>query len=434
MNNAETLLRRRQATIERADVPEELEARLREALERKKRPSRAMRWKASAAAVLLVLSLLGYHADTLAYYGKKILGYDQIMNGTLRTLNEMGKGQAVGRTFTFRNGTMLTLDGIMLDGNQLLVFYTVQNPAGKVEAVNLSPFMTIRGLAGVYQSQGAAGIINETNTEIKYIASYRPPYFFEKTLRLNFSRLDGDMREEGSIKFILDRRQAMGYILKQAINRSIAADGTNIRFDTITASPTTTVIRGTIQNTLELAADQIRGERMFPGGLEIALLADGKEIDRQGGGMSTNLDGITFEQEFDALPAELRELEIRLVSFGAEHEVGEQFALPEDGQPSTITILGQSITIDGVREKQNETLVTITSEENMVLSKVRLLADGAEVHLEKTIDSSYKKLSDGTILHTRTLHFPGTGEELLLDIRRMKYNKTYDEGISVPVD
>jgi len=435
MLDAEAMLRRQKAAIDQLEVPSELEARLRNAVMNGREPvSRRLNWRLAAAAVVLVVSLLGYHADTLAYYGTKLLGYNQIMTGTLRELNELGKGQIVGRSYTFRTGMSITLDGIMLDGNQLLAFYTVKDPAGQVEAVNLSPFMTLKGLVGEYQPQGASGIINDANTEIKYIASFRPPYLFEKTLRLTFVLQDGSGREDGSIRFTLDRRQAMGYTLRQAINRTIEADGTKIRFETIAASPTTTVISGTIQTTLELAVDQLRGERMFPGNLEIELLADGKAVARQGAGMSTDLSGMTFEQEFDALPEGLQELTIRLVRFGADHAVGEQIALSKEGLPVTVTILGQSITVNAVREETDNTFVTITSEERVVLTKVRLLADDKEIGLEETSDSTLEKLPDGTILHTRTLRFPGTGEDLRLDIRRMKYAKEYDESIVIPVE
>lgn len=435
MNEAEIVLRRQKEAIDREEVPAEMEERLRDTLMgRRKQLSRRMNWKVTAAAALLIFSLLGYHADTLAYYGNKLLGYDQIMTGALRELNELGKGQPVGRSYTFRNGTTVTLDGIMLDGNQTLVFYTVGTPAGNADKVNVDPFLTIKGMLGEYRMESASGITNETNTETKYIALFPPPYFFEKNLELRFSLAADEERENGFIKFTLDRRRAMGYTLKKAVNQTIVADGTSIRFETISASPMSTVLRGTIQTPLELTVDQIRGERIFPGELEISLLADGKEIARRSGGMTTDLKGITFKQEFDALPDGLRELEARLVRFGAEHVVGEQFALPKGELPAAITVLGQSITVNAVREARVDTFVTITSEESVILSKVRLLLDGAEAGLEETIDSSYEKMTDGTILHTRTLHFPGIGEEMRLDIRRMKYAKNYDERISIPVE
>ena len=46
----------------------------------------------------------------------------------------------------------------------------------------------------------------------------------------------------------------------------------------------------------------------------------------------------------------------------------------------------------------------------------------------------YDKLHDGTIMHTRTLRFLGTGDELELDVQRMTYSKDYDEMIEIPIN
>ncbi len=75
--------------------------------------------------------------DTLAYYGKKLIGYDMVMNGTLQELNQLGKGQEIGEAYTFQNGVTLSLDGIMLDGNQLLAFYTLYDPRGTIGEIDL---------------------------------------------------------------------------------------------------------------------------------------------------------------------------------------------------------------------------------------------------------------------------------------------------------
>ncbi len=50
------------------------------------------------------------------------------------------------------------------------------------------------------------------------------------------------------------------------------------------------------------------------------------------------------------------------------------------------------------------------------MSKVYLLGDGQKIALEKTIDDTYEKTEEGTILHTRTLLFLGQGEDLKLSM------------------
>lgn len=42
--------------------------------------------------------------DTLAFYGKKLIGYESVMNGTLKELNQLGKGQIIGKSHTFSRG------------------------------------------------------------------------------------------------------------------------------------------------------------------------------------------------------------------------------------------------------------------------------------------------------------------------------------------
>ncbi len=60
----------------------------------------------------------------MAYYSKKILGVDPVLNGTLKQLNEEGLGQPVDETITLTNETKFTVNGVMTDENQLILFYT----------------------------------------------------------------------------------------------------------------------------------------------------------------------------------------------------------------------------------------------------------------------------------------------------------------------
>lgn len=69
-------------------------------------------------------------------------------------------------------------------------------------------------------------------------------------------------------------------------------------------------------------------------------------------------------------------------------------------------------------EKEGDTYITITTDENTLLSKVYLYIDGEKVDLKETIPK---------INNTRTLKFEGTGEDLVLSIERIKYNKSYNE-------
>lgn len=60
--------------------------------------------------------------------------------------------------------------------------------------------------------------------------------------------------------------------------------------------------------------------------------------------------------------------------------------------------------------------------------------DGKKVSLEQTIMDKSDKLLDGTIIHTRTLRFLGTGDVLELDVQRMTYSKSNHEMLEIPID
>ena len=428
MENIEKMLEERKKTLDKMEVPEELEARLSRALNGKRALTPGNNsWKIKAAAVCLAVLLVGYNFNTLAFYGKKLLGYDQVMNGTLKQLNELGKGQLIGESYTFRNGVSVTLDGIMLDESQMLAFYTVRDPQGQVDLVNLQPMIQINGLFGRYMMEGGQGEMNEEKNEIKWLMGFEPPFFLERTLHFKFGLIDENTLEEGVISFKLDRRKAMGRTLKKTIDQTFELEQTKIKFESILASPTRTVIYGSIQNILELAQDQLRGERLRANDLSVRLIANNTEvISRQGGSMSTGIRGITFEQSFDALPADLQSLHIHLESMSVDRDVHEKVPLNKDGTKREIEILGQKVEINRVYEADESTFVTITSDESTVLTRVYLMVDGNKAELLNTVTKNHDKLPDGQIRHTRTLHFPGKGDDLTLHIERITFTELYN--------
>jgi hypothetical protein len=146
------------------------------------------------------------------------------------------------------------------------------------------------------------------------------------------------------------------------------------------------------------------------------------------------MKGIKFEARYDALPQDLEKLQLHLVSFGAEHEVNELIKLDNASSSQNFQVKGQNITIEKIDEIKGETFVTITTEETVVLSRVYLLANNNRVELTETINGKYDKKEDGTIAHTRTLRFKAAAEDLQLEIKRIKYEKAYDEYVSIPID
>lgn len=423
MNNLEKLLNEQKIKLDKLEVPTNMEDRLRNNLNdiptKRKKSIRS-----KVAALIIVVLLLGYNMDTLAYYSKQLIGYESIMDGTLKELNELGKGQIIDKSYTFKNGVRVTLDGVMLDDNKMIVFYSIYDPSGDVEnLIMVGP--TIVGSFGQGYYGGGQGITDESGHKINWIISYDSPKFYEKKMKLQFN-LDG---EQGEIPFKLDRNKAMGHSIKINVNKKIELDGRSFTIQSLMASPTSTVIKGQIQNILELGMDYIKEERFRPENIDIILVADGREVEIKGSGMSTNMDGIKFNINYDVLPESTKKIELKLKSFGGDHDTNQLIKLVK-GESEDIKVLDQDISIDNVYEDDGKTYITITTEESLTLSRVYLNIDGEKKNLIQTIPVELDKIVNGDrvrINSTRTLEFEGVGEELELDIQRIRYNKQYDK-------
>lgn len=428
MNNIENLLNEEKKKLDKIEMPNGMEDSLRTALNnvgvKKKK-----RFQMRAVAIIIIVLLLSYNMDTLAFYGKKLIGYDDVMNGTLQRLNEMGKGQLINKSHTFSDGVEVVLDGVMLDDNNMIVFYTINDPNG--DAMDKDIDVYIKGFFGGNLTHSGAGIISEDGTKMNWIINtHDVPMFFERsmTFEVNYRHDDNSM-EYGEIDFRLDRNQAVGKSLKININKEMELGNRSIRVKSMVASPTTTIVKGEIQNILELGLDYIKDMRLRPYDIEMELKADGKIVDEQGGGMSSDSKGSTFHVNFDALPPDTKNIELRLISFNGDYDVKEIFEL-EKGKSVNFKVLEQDVKINDVYEENGSTYINFTTEDNIQLSRVYLNIDGERYELQETIYSSDEKVVDGDkakILYTRTMRFEGTGDKLELDIQRIMYNKAYDE-------
>ena len=423
MNNIDELLNDEKRKLDNLKVPTTMEDRLRSSLDntptKKKKSIRAR-----VAALIIVVLLFSYNVDTLAYYGKQLIGYENIMDGTLSELNKLGKGQIIDKSYTFNNGIKVNLDAIMLDDNNLIVFYSIYDPKGDVENLN-TVIPSVLGLCGKRYYGGGHGIIDDSNQQMNWIVEYESPRFYERRLKLQFS-LDG---EQGEIKFKLDRNKAMGHSIKLSIDKKIELDGRNITIKSLMASPTSTVIKGQIQNIVELGIDYIKEEGFRPSNIEIQLIADGEVIETKGGSIGTSNKGSNFETRYDALPEDTKKVELKLTEFGANHNTKELVQIIKD-ESKEFKILDKDIRIDRVYEEKGKTYITITTEEGLLLSRVYLNIDGERKREMNTIPGELNKIIDGDavrIQYTRTMEFEGMGDELELDIQRIQYEKEYDK-------
>ncbi len=421
--------------IDTIQAPDDLEQRLLNALAQKKMPRRRRSaWRLQVASLLLVAMLFGYHFNTLAYYGRTFLGYERVVDGAIQNLNELGKGQVLDLTHTFPDGRSITLEGIMLDGNQLVAFCRIFSPAGDLENHNIQvgPFM--RGTVGRYLMRSGAGVISDDGTEMNYVFHFEPPRPWEKTMVIPFSSQDGSLLHEGEFRFVLDRQKAMGYILRLSVGKHFDMDTGKMTIHSLDASPTRTQVRGTLQGPAWLIRDTLTDKRFYPHRLDLKLLVNGEEWPMQGGSMSTDLRGITFQMDYDALPDTVVSIRLLLESFQTEHELEETVPLQVGQESQDIQVLGERIRIRQVRTDGASTYITVTSPESLVLTRATLSVDGHTAYLRRTVDEELEKLETGEILRTRTLQYEASGEELTLNIERVLEDTAYGVTMSLPLE
>ena len=313
MNKIEKELNRQRIELDNIEVPDELEASLRKSLN--KIPNKKSRFnpKLKLAAVIIVIILIGYNANTLADYGKQLIGFDNVMNGTLKELNRLERGQIIDKSSTLEDGNKLTLDGIMLDDNNLVVFYSIYNPNAIGDELYDNPYMVDLSTGSNSLSGSGQGEMSEDGKEIKWIMTYDAPKSNGKDLKLTLTDDDGGV--DGEIDFEIDESKAMGKDLKINIGKTIEVPDSKIRIKSLVASPISTIVKGEFKNIFELVIDQIRGKKINFGSMELELIADGKIVEVKTSSFHTNMKGSYFDFTFDALPKDTQEIEVKLKSF-----------------------------------------------------------------------------------------------------------------------
>ena len=247
--DVEQQLAEEKTRIESIKAPRELEMRLTNALNSAP-PKRVRRisplWRV-AAVIMLVTVISGNHYNAFAYYGKQLLGFDGLLHGTLQQLNDEGMGQIVDKKTTLVDGTVLTINGVMADANQFIMYYTLTNPDG-LEDMGVDSFRPSQISGFLTDSNVVSGtsLLNEDHTEIKGTLSFGSVSPFSKKLTLHFWQQveENAQMTEGTLTFPYDPNEAMQTQIKQSINKKVKVDTGSITFKSITATPTMTVVKG----------------------------------------------------------------------------------------------------------------------------------------------------------------------------------------------
>ncbi|RJX40288.1 DUF4179 domain-containing protein [Paenibacillus pinisoli] len=311
MNNIEDRLLEERVRLSELSVPEELEARLIKALNtaipRRKTKWNVIRSWAIAAAILAFMLVAGNQYHVLAYYGKMLLGFEKAVYNTLSELDKQGKGQALNERFQLVDGTMLTINGLMSDENQFILYYTLSNPNGLrsydgFDPIGITGFQTDSDFILSGATTGPTGGVTETKGYVAFNAV--SPLAKKLTLSYWYKLPESDQRRVGQVTFPYRPDEALPTKIKQSVN--VTLNDQTITIGTITATPTMTIIKGT----LDLENDQLK-QAVLKG---IELIANGDSVYMTG--KSWQWTTGAFSMEYEALPEDLQSLQLILKKTG----------------------------------------------------------------------------------------------------------------------
>lgn len=429
MKNIEDALWDQKFALEKLEAPLELEERLREALNCKEDlPSRRRFPKGLIAALVTAALLFSYSYDTLAYYGKKMIGYDEVVTGSVSELNEEGAGQEINKSYTFSNGVQVILDGIMFDENELVAFYRVKSTQIKNEDLTL--LMNIGGLGFQrYPASGGTGIMIDEYTQA-WVHSFEAPAFYEKWLSFDIDMVVNNRSESGKVPFTLDRSKAMKRAVKQEINKEVEIEGLKVTFETLTASRLNTTIEGTIEplesHNQETFLDGSLDHFGLPPGLRFDIFVDGRYHSTSSAGIQIN-NKAHFIAEAQGLPAEFQSVEIKNIRLSRMEIVDKTADLTLDTKE---LVLADDLIIKEVFQEQKTIYVRTVSRGIPIMG---LFINGSQVEEVSGISSELPE-SDQPIERLYKYHITGisgNGGIAQLMVKYINYSRYADETIGI---
>ncbi|MFB0840544.1 DUF4179 domain-containing protein [Paenibacillus oleatilyticus] len=424
MKTIEENLEEYKQTLSRVQAPSGLEGRLRDALQRvptkKRNMNKAVAWISSAVAALILMVGV-YEYPALAYYFNKVnfsaLSFAEVM--------EQGYGQKVNKSMTLRDGTVLTIHGVIADDNVFRMYYTIDRPAGieytDDDFVRYS-FERVQGFLTHSKSLGGGGKPGTDKSQFIGDNEFEPVSPFARSLTLIFSEwLDNGEKVTYPISFDFEANKAMKSIIKEDLSESIVVDKGKILYDSITASPTSTIVKGHYE---------LEEYPRFSG--ETKLYVNGIEVRRTRAG-GHNPD---FELKFDPFPTDnIQSIELVLENFEGYHKINEPISLSSSSDRS-IKVGDEKLWIRSVTKTDTGYDIVIARKQFTFLEKdnLSIQAGGNVVPVSSISKERPWDLNNGNIMWEQTYSFNTTDKPEFLLVDGFQYIKTYNKKISIPVD
>lgn len=434
MHNIEKRLLAEREQLQSIQAPTSLEETLKKALHYKtKKKKRHVRLFIAAALIMLTI-LAGYNYNALAYYSKKILGFENHLSGTLKQLNEDGFGQSIDQSITLEDGTILTINGIISDENQLLLLYTLFNENGLEDSKADSIWLAkISGFMTNSAASGGSGSYNATMTELKMISSFEPVNPFAKSLTLHVwdEPFPNDSVNNFEITFKHDPNKAMQANMKLPLNETFEFDLGSITVQSITASPTMTMLEGRLK--MEYT-DEI--EYLFYAPYDgLKLKANGNRyVSKTGSRRTTEDSGTTFEVHYDALPLELDSLELVLEHSLGYDDMTKEIDLSTQLETYLPIIDEREIMINDVNQTSQSIEITVATDDYMIVDQLFLkTATGDTVPVHDVHLLGQKMQRSTRLMNERTYIFKTQEQPDTLIIEGIYYKKPFQQTVTIPL-
>jgi hypothetical protein len=445
MKNLEERLKLKKLDMDNIEVPEDLEKRLTSALHLvqivPEKPVFKLVWflrhKAIAVAVLLVILISGLNYDVFAYYSKKILGYDQITSNSFKTLNELGKGQEINKSYKFKNGTEVILDGVMFDENKLTLMYRIKGES-EDKILNASN-LNLKGTFRTYNERSGSGIISEDKKEIKWIKDFQPLSIFDRnvTFTIFTDSKDISQGEVGRISFKIDMNKAIKRVVKSSINKTIESQGIKYNFTTLSASQMSVLIGGTIE------ANSEKGKELFGGAingvkrdLKLELLETyilngniiTEKIQEMGSSEGSGITGIKFQYDFDGLKPNLKNLTLNVLSTDDMRILDKKLVISKSTKNERVVQDSEELFVKEVKEENGNTIVTFIGQGDVIFDTALFIGEAQAKELE--MNTKIIEVNETKILQ-KTYKFEGTAETMKLLFKEISHRTNINKTIVI---
>ncbi|MGN7356685.1 DUF4179 domain-containing protein [Paenibacillus sp. SAF-054] len=431
MTTIEERLKEHKQALNRIQAPAELEGRLRDALEhvpeRKITVNKGVIWIAAIAAALFLI-VGTYQYPALAYYGGKLLNSSELNSLSFAEMAEHGYGQTINKSKTLPDGTVITINGIISDENALSLYYMVDRKEGVFDKNGSFRYYpdNIQGFLTNSMMKSGGGNHSKDETHFEGVVQYDPVSPFSRTLTVSFyTFLDNGKRASYPIQFKYEANKAMKSIIKQKIAKSVPVDQGRIYYDSITASPTSTIVKGHYEM-----------EEVPRFSAETTLHVNGAELkaSMMRGDSSSGKYG--FELVYDVLPTDkIESVELVLDSFIGYQKLDTPISLAAPSDKS-IKIGNEKLWIRSVTKTDKGYDIVLARKQFTILRKDNLSvqAGGNIVPVSSISTARPWDLKNGNILWEQTYSFNTKDKPDFLLLDSFEYIKSYKKTVPIPIE